>query len=72
MNPHFHSKTLDIKINPFVSKFTDVSTKISPFLLEKANPGFPKKNTPLFVNLDACGKVVWVRELGCNLCKNSN
>ncbi len=32
MNPVFHSKTLDIKINPFFSKFTEVSTKIPPFL----------------------------------------
>ncbi len=29
--PPFHGKTLDIKINPFFSKFTEVSTKIPPF-----------------------------------------
>ncbi len=31
MNPLFHGKTLNIKINPFFSKFKEVSTKIPPF-----------------------------------------
>ncbi len=29
--PHFTGKTLNIKINPFFSKFKEVSTKIPPF-----------------------------------------
>ncbi len=30
--PFCHGKTLNIKINPFFSKFKEVSTKITPFL----------------------------------------
>ncbi len=43
MNPHFHSKTLDIKINPFFHKFTEVSTKISPFSRKMRMLDFLKK-----------------------------
>ncbi len=43
MKPHFHSKTLDIKINPLFSKCTEVSTKISPFSRKMRILDFLKK-----------------------------
>ncbi len=51
----FHAKTLDVKINTFFSKFTEVNTKIPPFYYENVNPGFPKK-IPLYSR---------ILELGC-------
>ncbi len=49
MNPPFHDKTLDIKNNPFFSKFTQVSTKIPPF---------SSKNITLFMNFRTNMRVV--------------
>ncbi len=43
MNPHFHSKTLDININPFSSKFMEASTKIPPFSRKMQILDFLKK-----------------------------
>ncbi len=43
MNPPFHGKTLDIKINPFFSKFTEVSPKIPPFSRKMRILDFLKK-----------------------------
>ncbi len=43
MNPHFHSKTLDIKINPFFSTFMEVSTKIPYFSRKMRILDFLKK-----------------------------
>ncbi len=48
MNPYFHSKTLDIKINPFFSKFTEVLKY--PLFLAKCESWISSKNTPLFMN----------------------
>ncbi len=55
--PHFHSKTLVIKINPFFSKFTEVSTKITPFSWKMQILDF-LKNTPLFTNFRTRMRVV--------------
>ncbi len=41
--PLFHSKTLDIKITPFFSKFMEVSTKIPPFSRKMRILDFLKK-----------------------------
>ncbi len=55
--PHFHIKTLDIKTNPFFSKFTEVSTKI-PLFLGKCESWISSKNTPLFANIRTRMRVV--------------
>ncbi len=43
MNPLFHAKTLNIKINPFFSKLKDASTKIHPFSRKMRILDFLKK-----------------------------
>ncbi len=43
MNTLFHGKILDIKINPFFSKFTEVSIKIPPFYRNMQILDFLKK-----------------------------
>ncbi len=45
MNPPFHGKILDNKINPFFSKFMEVSTNMPPFSRKMRILDFLKKIT---------------------------